>query len=123
MVEVVYHYHKCIDVDTTSLLTLCFVKKNCSLYYSAKFISELIEYGGSVSAASCHVKVHARLLSQQTISGNYRPTSETPFKWRFAGGPIEAHFYLLTGYPQWLIVQFIDFHTNSEGINETVFWR
>ena len=23
--------------------------------------------------------------------GPYRPTSETPFKWRFAGGPIMAH--------------------------------
>ena len=25
------------------------------------------------------------------------PTSETPFGWRFAGGPIVARFYVLTG--------------------------
>ena len=29
-------------------------------------------------------------------SGHYRPTSETPFKWRFAGGPMMAHFYMVT---------------------------
>ena len=25
---------------------------------------------------------------QQMLPGHYRPSSETPFKWRFAGGPI-----------------------------------
>ena len=26
------------------------------------------------------------------MAGHHRPASETPFKWRFAGGPIEARF-------------------------------
>ena len=28
--------------------------------------------------------------SKQLKAGHYRLTSETPFEWRFAGGPIEA---------------------------------
>ena len=32
--------------------------------------------------------------------GQPSPTSETPFKWRFAGGPIVARFYMRTGDPQ-----------------------
>ena len=27
---------------------------------------------------------------RHTLSGDYRPASETPFEWRFGGGPIEA---------------------------------
>ena len=30
--------------------------------------------------------------TQHTVSGHCRPTSETPFKWRFACGPILAWF-------------------------------
>ena len=29
------------------------------------------------------------------MSGNQRPTSETPFKWRFAWGPMMARFLVL----------------------------
>ena len=29
---------------------------------------------------------------QQAVLGHYWPTSETPFKWRFAGGPMVARF-------------------------------
>ena len=29
------------------------------------------------------------------LAGHYRPVSETPFQWRFAGGPIVARFMLL----------------------------
>ena len=32
------------------------------------------------------------LPSQPSMLGHYRPTSETPFKWRFAGGPMMACF-------------------------------
>ena len=35
------------------------------------------------------------LPSQITVSDHYRPASETPFEWRFAGGLIEARFYML----------------------------
>ena len=35
-------------------------------------------------------------LSKLTVSGHYRPTSKTPFEWRFAGGPMMARFYMLT---------------------------
>ena len=34
---------------------------------------------------------------QHAILGHYRPTSETQFKWRFAGGPLVVVFYMLTG--------------------------
>ena len=33
---------------------------------------------------------------EHAIWGHYRPTSETPFEWRFASGPIVACFYLIT---------------------------
>ena len=33
---------------------------------------------------------------EHAIWGPYRPTSETPFEWRFACGPIVACFYLIT---------------------------
>ena len=35
--------------------------------------------------------------SKHTKVGHYRPTSKTPFEWRFAGGPIVARFCMLTG--------------------------
>ena len=35
--------------------------------------------------------------SQHPTSCHYRPVGETPFEWRFAGGPIVARFYVLTG--------------------------
>ena len=34
--------------------------------------------------------------SQHPILGHYQPASETPFRWRFAGGPIVARFYVLS---------------------------
>ena len=37
------------------------------------------------------------LDSDQLILGHYLPASETPFGWRFAGGPIVVRFYVLTG--------------------------
>ena len=36
--------------------------------------------------------------TQHTVTGHYRPASETPLEWRFAGGRIVARFYPLTGY-------------------------
>ena len=30
-------------------------------------------------------------------SGHYRPASDTQFEWRFAGGPMVARLYILTG--------------------------
>ena len=36
--------------------------------------------------------------SQYIISDHYRPTSETPFQWRFAGGPMVARFKVLTWF-------------------------
>ena len=33
-----------------------------------------------------------RLASQHSMVGHYRHASETPLKWRFAGGPMMAHF-------------------------------
>ena len=31
-----------------------------------------------------------KLLSQHSMLGHHRPASETPFKWRFAGGSLMA---------------------------------
>ena len=38
------------------------------------------------------------LPSNRIKAGHYRPTHETPFKLRFAGGPIVGRDYMLTGY-------------------------
>ena len=35
--------------------------------------------------------------NQCKISRHYHPVSETPFKWRFAGGPIAPHIFILIG--------------------------
>ena len=32
-----------------------------------------------------------RLPIHHSMLGHHRPASETPFKWRFAGGPLMAH--------------------------------
>ena len=40
--------------------------------------------------------------SQHIILGHHRSTSETPFKWRFAGGPMVAHIYMPAGQVQQL---------------------
>ena len=37
-------------------------------------------------------------LPLSTQSGHYRPASETPFKWRSAGGPIVACDGMLAGW-------------------------
>ena len=42
----------------------------------------------------CYVCIHP---SHQTAIGHYRPSCETPFEWRLAGGPIVASLYILTG--------------------------
>ena len=34
-----------------------------------------------------------KLQSQNSMLGHHRPASETPFKWRFAGGPMMARFF------------------------------
>ena len=34
----------------------------------------------------------AKLLGQNLMLGHHRDASETPFKWRFAGGPMIARF-------------------------------
>ena len=33
------------------------------------------------------------LSSQHSMLGHHHPSSETPFKWRFAGGPMVAHLF------------------------------
>ena len=40
---------------------------------------------------------YVKSSSQHAGSDHYRTASETPFKWRFAGGPIVAGFNLLIG--------------------------
>ena len=34
-----------------------------------------------------------KLPSQHSMRGQHRPANETPFKWRFAGGPVMARFW------------------------------
>ena len=38
-----------------------------------------------------HLKI-TKLPSQHSMVGHYWHASETPFQWRFAGGPMNAHF-------------------------------
>ena len=38
------------------------------------------------------VSGHYRPASETSFSGHDRPTSETPFKWHFAGTPMAAHY-------------------------------
>ena len=38
------------------------------------------------------LKIITKLPSQHSMLGQYGPVSEVPFKWRFACGPMIAHF-------------------------------
>ena len=57
------------------------------------------------------------------VSGHYRPASETPLKWRFAGGLIVAHFCIFTGNfilktpegVQWLSGRVLDSRPRGRG--------
>ena len=44
-----------------------------------------------------HADIFIGTTRQHAISGYHRSASKTPFKWRFAGGPIVACLYKLTG--------------------------
>ena len=35
---------------------------------------------------------------KHSMLGHHRSASETPFKWRFSGGQIKAHFYMYIGF-------------------------
>ena len=43
---------------------------------------------GFLSNTGPHLLKITKLPSQHSMLGHNRPTSETPFKWRFAGGPL-----------------------------------
>ena len=38
------------------------------------------------------LKNHKAAISQHSMLGHHQPASETPFKWRFAGGPMMARY-------------------------------
>ena len=42
--------------------------------------------------------IHRTYPSKRILTGLYRTTSETPFQWRFTGGPIVARSYMLAWY-------------------------
>ena len=42
--------------------------------------------------------ISVKLPKMHVKSGHCRPVSETPSKWRFAGGPIVARDWMLTGF-------------------------
>ena len=44
-------------------------------------------------------------------AGDYRPASEMPFKWRFAGGPIVARDKVLAGF-KYKIVHLLFIHSD-----------
>ena len=50
-----------------------------------------------LSKAQCHWTLVLVSPSKHVKSGNYRPASETPSGWRFAGGPIVARDGILAG--------------------------
>ena len=39
------------------------------------------------------------------LAGHQRPTSETPFKWRFAGGPMLAQHWMLAKLESFVVLQ------------------
>ena len=44
-------------------------------------------------------ELSATALSKHVKSGHYRPASEMPSEWRFAGGPIVARDWMPAGLP------------------------
>ena len=42
--------------------------------------------------------ISVKLSQDEHKSGHYRPVSETPYEWRFAGGPIVARDWILAGF-------------------------
>ena len=54
---------------------------------------------GDFNKAYLRKCVHCKssMPTQQKVPSHFRPTSETPFKWLFADGPIAVRFQVLTG--------------------------
>ena len=69
------------------LTRTCYAVK-CS--FNQKPATIIFWYGCSTFYPFC------ALPSQQSVLGHHRLTSETPFEWRFAGGPIVARFQMFT---------------------------
>ena len=66
------------------------------------------------------IKTTSIQLRQYTVSGgsgHCRPTSETPFEWRFAGGPKVARLYM---YYIWNIDTELCHHTYFEMVFKTL---
>ena len=47
---------------------------------------------------TCSLHVFQKLLCQHLKVGHHRLASETPFEWRFAGGPMVARHSMLAGF-------------------------
>ena len=82
------------DEDLTCHLT---PRRLNSFVHCEVFCPETVklQWYGIVIDIMC--KQHKRQPSKHVKSAHYRPASETPSKWRFAGGPIVARDLTLTG--------------------------
>ena len=60
--------------------------------------------------------IHHRLHS---VLDHYRPSSETPFKWRFAGGSIVVLIVFLLGGAQWLSGRCLTWGWGAAGLGLT----
>ena len=56
----------------------------------------------SIVAYSSIIIMHS--MKSICQKGHYRPTSETPLQWRFAGGPLVAPIFMITGLLLHLII-------------------
>ena len=75
-----------LDYSTASYILICIIIYQETDNYFQRIYKEVL---------ACKV---LKLPSQHTVMGRYRPISETPFEWRFTGGPIVAHFNMATGF-------------------------
>ena len=87
------HYFNKINrkQSALSLETLYTVR----LHSVPKYLSLQLHTNNHVTGSAHSV---GSLSTKHMKAGDYRPASEMPFKWRFAGGPIVARDKVLAGF-------------------------
>ena len=75
----------------------CFNESFCKTLFHAIWLLITCDKGSDEPAQMCILNTAFSTQrdthpSQHTMSGHYRPASEMPSKWRFAGGPVVARF-------------------------------
>ena len=97
LIRWVYSYTSREDFQSMYEPARCFNESFCKTLFHAIWLLITCDKGSDEPAQMCILNTAFSRQrdthpSQHTMSGHYRPASEMPSKWRFAGGPVMARF-------------------------------